>query len=148
MNAKDPKTRLTKKQEAFCQAVMSEDDYSKAYRKAYPSSRKWKDESVHRKAHEMAKKNGKVMARIESLQKEATERHMVTVDSIRAEIDRDKAFAVECKSPASLLRATELKAKLYGFLQGRVKQDVSMSIEEVRREMEAEAEADAIIDTL
>lgn len=59
---------LTQKREKFAQGIYKGLSQRKAYREAYPSSRKWKDRTVDTKASELAK-NGEVMARIAELRK-------------------------------------------------------------------------------
>jgi phage terminase small subunit len=59
---------LTPQQEAFCQeVVLNGGDKSAAYRKAYSSALKWKDNSVHNKAS-LLHSNAKVQQRIKELQ--------------------------------------------------------------------------------
>lgn len=58
---------LTARQELFAQGVASGLDQSAAYRKAYPSSLKWKAETVHECASKLAA-NPKVSTRIKALQ--------------------------------------------------------------------------------
>lgn len=69
----NPETGLTNQQEAFCQAVISTDTASAAYRIAYPSSRKWKDETVWSKSSTLMA-NGKVKERLAQLRSSVTEK--------------------------------------------------------------------------
>lgn len=73
-------TKLTAKQENFCQAYIRLADKSAAYREAYDCS-KMKPESINRKAVEMFE-NGNITARIEELQQEVIERNKITVDEL------------------------------------------------------------------
>jgi phage terminase small subunit len=57
---------LTAQQERFAQEVAQGKSLSDAYRKAYPRSEKWKQETVHEKASRAAA-NAKVSARIAQL---------------------------------------------------------------------------------
>lgn len=74
------KTKLTAKQEMFCQAFIQTGNKSEAYRMSYNCSR-MKNESIHRKAVELFE-NGNITARVEQLQKEVAERNKVTVDEL------------------------------------------------------------------
>jgi len=58
--------RLTQKQERFVQELIKGKSQREAYRIAYPSSKKWKDNVVDVKALELLK-NGKVKVRYEEL---------------------------------------------------------------------------------
>lgn len=58
--------RLTQKQEAFCLAYIETGNASAAYRRAYPVSKKWKDQAVHVNASKMLA-DAKVSLRISDL---------------------------------------------------------------------------------
>lgn len=57
--------------EKYSQEIAKGNSQRKAYRAAFPSSLKWKDETVDAKASALAKSD-KVLARIQELQKEST----------------------------------------------------------------------------
>lgn len=61
---------LRPKQENFCNYYVECGNQSEAYRRAYPSSLKWKDETVWKRASELLK-NGEVLGRVTELQTEA-----------------------------------------------------------------------------
>lgn len=62
---------LDPRRETACQEyVLNGGDRSKAYRKAYPQSKRWKDKTVHEKASRLFSE-GKVQARVNQLQLEA-----------------------------------------------------------------------------
>lgn len=110
-------TNLTPKQERFAQLYIELGNASEAYRQSYDTSR-MKPTTVNRKAKELLD-NGKIAARIDELRAELQKRHAVTVDSISAELDEDRAFAREKSSPAAAVSATLGKAKLHGLLRDR-----------------------------
>lgn len=59
--------------ETACQEyVLNGGDQSKAYRKAFPASQKWKDKTVHEKASRLFKE-GKVQTRVRELQAKVAE---------------------------------------------------------------------------
>lgn len=76
------KNSLTKQQriEVYCQAVFKGDSQSDAYRTAYPSSRKWKNETVHREASKFAQLPD-VITRLAELRKQASD--IAVVDEAR-----------------------------------------------------------------
>lgn len=63
---------LTEKRERFVQGLSDGLSQRKAYREAYPSSRKWKDSSVDSRASELFK-NSEVLERYRELQKQKSE---------------------------------------------------------------------------
>jgi phage terminase small subunit len=71
-------TGLTQKQEAFCQAVLTEENTSEAYRKAYDASGML-PASVNRKAKELMD-NVKIAARLAELRAPVIERVQLTLE--------------------------------------------------------------------
>jgi phage terminase, small subunit len=61
--------RLTPKQELFVQGIISGLSQRQAYRQAYPSAKKWRDNVVDNKASELLK-NGEVLVRYRELLKQ------------------------------------------------------------------------------
>lgn len=62
-------SKLTTKQELFVQQLVAGQSQRQAYRKAYPSAKKWKDNVVDNKASELLK-NGEVSVRHRELLKQ------------------------------------------------------------------------------
>ena len=62
-------SKLTTKQEIFVQQLIAGQSQRQAYRKAYPSSKKWKDNVVDNKASELLK-SGEVSVRYRELLKQ------------------------------------------------------------------------------
>lgn len=81
--------KLTQKQEKFVQELIKGKSQREAYRIAYPSSKKWKDNVVDVKASELLK-NGKVSVRYNELRgkviKRAEEKAIITAEEIIKEI--------------------------------------------------------------
>lgn len=75
-------SKLTDKQERFCQLYIETMDASEAYRGAYDAKR-MKPNTVNRKASEL-KKQPNIEARIKELQGEHRQRHDVNVDYVVA----------------------------------------------------------------
>lgn len=61
--------KLTQKQELFVQGIISGLPQRQAYRQAFPSSKKWKENTVDVKASELLR-NGKVLVRYRELLKQ------------------------------------------------------------------------------
>lgn len=71
MEKLDTPVQLDARKETACQEyVLNGGDRSKAYRKAYPQSKRWKDKTVHEKASRLFSED-KVKARVNQLQLEA-----------------------------------------------------------------------------
>lgn len=76
---------LTSKQEQFAAGVAQGLSQSEAYRRAFPRSSKWKDETVWQHASRLAG-DGNVSARVRELQERAASANQVTVDRVVAEL--------------------------------------------------------------
>lgn len=101
---------LTPKQERYCQERAKGLSQRRAYREAYPSSRKWKDATVDANACRL-EANGKVLARLKELQEIAAKQ---AVASRTAVIDRMAA-----------LNAESSKIAISAARQGRVDKDAT-----------------------
>ena len=96
--------------ERFAVLVANGKTQADAYREVYPSSRGWKDESVHVKASKLA---AKVKPRIRELQQKAANKAGITRDElveIMAEIVRTPGDAV----PAGSRIVQEVRAGKFG----------------------------------
>ena len=69
------------RRETFAQEYLKGGNASEAFRIAYPSSLKWKQETVNKRASEVLK-IGEVLGRVEELRFEAKERNMIETDDI------------------------------------------------------------------
>lgn len=107
---------LTAKQEAFARSYVETGNASEAYRQAYNVGVNTKTETVNKRASELLA-NGEVTGRVAELQSQATERTMVTVESLTLELEeaRMKAMADE-KGASAAVSAVMGKAKLHGLL--------------------------------
>ncbi|WP_297097844.1 terminase small subunit [uncultured Draconibacterium sp.] len=85
---------LTAKQELFAQAVAKGKTYADAYREAYPSSKKWKNEAVWVKSSELMT-NGKVLVRVKEIQEEIQERNKVVLNEVLQEMARWLRFNIK-----------------------------------------------------
>lgn len=108
-------SRLTDKQEKFCQKVVELSNSSEAYRESYDVSR-MKPSSVNRKAKELMD-NAKIAARLEELRETHRERHSVTVDDLLAELEEARTVALTATTPqtSAAVSSTMGKAKLLGL---------------------------------
>lgn len=95
-------------------------------------------------------RNVNVSRRLDELQAKAAAKVEVTVDTIAAQLDEDRAFAIKQGSPSAAVAASTAKAKLFGLMTDRqvvaVSHNYSMMTEqELRFEIAAiHAEARAI----
>lgn len=76
---------LTPKQEAFATGIASGLSQAEAYRQAFPKSQVWKDETVWKRASELAA-NREVQGRIQDLRDKAAEANEVSIERIVAEV--------------------------------------------------------------
>lgn len=76
---------LTPKQETFAAGIAEGLSQAEAYRRAFPRSLNWKDETVWKRASELAA-NREVSGRAEELRKKAADANEVTVERIVAEL--------------------------------------------------------------
>ena len=105
---------LTPKQEAFCLAYIETGNASEAYRRAYDAEG-MKPESVNRKAKELMD-NGKIAARVASVQAIAVERALVTIQSLTEELEEARALALREGQSSAAVSASMGKAKLHGLI--------------------------------
>jgi len=107
-------TRLTPKQERFCQAYIEVGNASEAYRRAYPNATQWKSKTVHKRASELLA-NGEVLGRIEALQAAIREKFEINIDVITEMYLQDRKLAHELGNPSAAVSATTGLARLYGL---------------------------------
>lgn len=108
--------RLNERQEKFCQEVMQGKTQRQAYYSAYPSSLKWKVETVDSKASIMAN-NGKVLARLEELRAEAAEQNKITRNDLIEQLKTIGFSDIDLDDirPTDKIKAIEAMAKILGF---------------------------------
>lgn len=102
--------------ELFAQKWHETENKSEAYRYAFPKSKKWKPESVHNKASELARL-GEVQARYNELKQETADNHGITVDSLILELEAARKMAMQPDNAQSsaAVSASMAKAKLVGL---------------------------------
>ena len=105
---------LTAKQEKFAQEWFATGNKTEAYRRAYPSSRNWKESTVNSKASVLSK-NGKVKARFEELVKESQERNNTTVDTVDKMLKAAWKVAKDDNKASAMVGAAMGLAKLHGL---------------------------------
>lgn len=95
--------KLSPQQERFAQEIVKGANQSDAYRVAYPTSNKWKEDSVWVKASQLANSD-KVVLRIKELREPALKKLNITVERLLQEIEdlktssrfEDKKLALDC----------------------------------------------------
>jgi phage terminase small subunit len=108
------KSNLTPKQEKFCKKYIETGNASEAYRLAY-DAKNMKPTSIEVEASRMLD-NPIVTLRVKELQQMAVEKHLVTVESITAELDEAKELARQEKQASAMTGAIMGKAKLHGLI--------------------------------
>lgn len=108
-------SKLTEKQEKFCQVYIETGNASEAYRKAY-NAEKMKTETVNTKAFELLR-NGKITDRVNELKERHAKRHDYKVDDLLAELEEARKIALQAETPqtSAAISATLGKAKLLGL---------------------------------
>ena len=107
-------TALTPKQEAFCLRYIETGNASEAYRLSYDAD-SMKPATVNRTAFDLLE-NPKIAARLEELRGMSVRRHLVTIDTLTAELDELKAMARDNGQYSPAVTAVMGKAKLHGLL--------------------------------
>ena len=130
--------KLTQKQEIFAQKYVEIGNQSEAYRQSY-NAENMKNETILVKACNLLKQD-KIRVRVEELKTDHVERHGVTIDKIVEELEKDKEFARECKSASTVVKTTELKAKLYGLFVDKIEHSGALEIDTYVKEVESDAD--------
>lgn len=132
--------------EKFAQELALGTTQRKAYRVAFPSSLKWKDETVDSKASALAK-NDKVLARVKELQEETAKATILTaqerlefLSGIVTDINKEK-IVVETENgekifekPANLvekMKAIDLMNKMQGEYVTKVEGSIGVKLEDL-----------------
>ena len=132
--------------EKFAQELLLGTTQRKAYRVAFPSSLKWKDETVDSKASALAK-NDKVLARVKELQEETAKATILTaqerlefLSGIVTDINKEK-IVVETEDgekifekPANLvekMKAIDLMNKMQGEYVTKVEGSIGVKLEDL-----------------
>lgn len=108
-------TRLTIKQEAFCQAYIETGNASEAYRRAY-GAKNQKPETVNPNAFNLTQ-NTKILARLAELKAEHAKRHNLTVDDLLIELEEARQIALKASTPqvSAAVAGTMGKARLLRY---------------------------------
>lgn len=104
---------LTLKQIKFCKAYIETGNASESYRRAYDAEN-MSNEAIRVEACRLLQKPN-VALTVEKMQKQAMERHLITVDSLIEELEEARRLALETQNPNALQNATMSKAKLLGL---------------------------------
>jgi hypothetical protein len=118
-------SKLTPKQERFCQAYVETGNGAEAYRQAYDT--KAKAQVCADKAWHLLGRVD-IRLRVEALRAQVAKRHEVTVESILAELEQTRAFAMSKGQTAAAVQASMGKAKLAGLIVDKA--EVKGSIEQ------------------
>jgi len=119
-------SKLTIKQEKFCQAYIETGNASEAYRIAY-NAENMLPKTITRKAAEL-QENGNITARIEALQAKHAKKHAVTIESLTKELEEARAMAAQTENASAMTGATMGKAKIHGHDVTKVENSGSFTI--------------------
>lgn len=121
---------ITQKQENFCVAFLETGNASEAYRRAY-NAEKMKTESINVNACKLLA-DAKVAQRVAELKREHRERHMITVDTLIAELEEARLAALSAETPqtSAAVSATMGKAKLVGLDKQIIEQTTKHTFDE------------------
>ena len=108
---------MTPPQEKFARLVAEGMDHTKAYREAYPASRKWKDGIAKRRASDLMRK-GDLSVTIDKLRKAANAATSLKIGEMQTILsDRIRAIVDEGGDTADLCRAADSLARISGWNQ-------------------------------
>ncbi len=105
--------KLTIKQSRFCEVYAETANATEAYRQVYKVDN-MKPQTINRAAFDLLQ-NAKITTRLSELQALAQERHLVTIDSLCAELSEDRELAHREGQAGAAVSATMGKAKLHGL---------------------------------
>ncbi len=108
--------KLNVRQEQFVQEIAKGKTQRQAYLLAYPGSKKWKPETVDSKSSVLAN-NGKVLARLEEIQREIERRNSVSREAVIEQL-RALGFAdipVRNVRASDKLKALEIIVRILGY---------------------------------
>lgn len=106
---------MTPPQEKFARLVAEGADQAKAFREAYPKSKRWKDEAVWSNASALARK---VSVRVAELRKAANAATALKIGEMQTILsDRIRAIVDEGGDTADLCRAADSLARISGWNQ-------------------------------
>lgn len=107
-------TKLTEKQEKFCQKYIELGNASQAYRQSY-NCENYTETSVTSNASKMLK-NTDILLTIEKMKAEISKRHEITVDDLIKELEEARQVGKDKEQSAGMVAASMGKAKLLGLI--------------------------------
>lgn len=108
--------KLNPRQEQFVQELAKGTTQRQAYLLAYPNSKKWKPETVDSKSSILAN-SGKVLARLEELQREIEERNSVSRDVVIEQLKKLGFTEIPARNvrASDKLKALEIIVRIMGY---------------------------------
>lgn len=107
---------MTPREEKFARLVVEGKSQSDAYRTVYPHSKRWKPEVVHSKASALA---GKVRVRVRTMQDEAKDRALLTLEEHMAKLQELRDKASETATWSAAISAEVKRGELMGYYVAR-----------------------------
>ena len=128
---------MTSARERFAREVAAGKSQADAYREAFPRSRYWKPETLHKRASELAA-TGEVLGRVAELRREADAEAIMECRELRTILTARVREVAEAHGPtAELCRAADTLARVSGWYlpaaQAVAVSSVSMTPEERER---------------
>ncbi len=115
-----PSKKLTQKQEELAKSyIMHSGNKTAAYREVYPDS-KATTQSIWTLAYR-AFTSVELESRIQELQDLATERHLVTIETITAELEESYNMAKDNEQAVAMTGSSVAKGKLHGLFIEKTK---------------------------
>lgn len=127
-------SKITQKQEIFCQKYVELGVISEAYKAIYNVS-----ETATKTTYENASKLfalPHIKARIAELKRHHLMRHDVTVDSITQEYEEIRGKAIEDKQYGPAVSAVTGKAKLHGLVTDKSEIGVNLTVKSILAELD------------
>lgn len=108
---------LTPKQELFAQLDVELGNGPDAYRGAY-NAEDMADSSIRAEVSKL-RRHPLIAQRIKEIRADLAKRHEITVDSLAADLEADRALAYETRKASAAVSATKAKAQLLGLMVDR-----------------------------
>lgn len=106
-------TKLTAKQERFCNEIASGKNQSDAYREAF-DIKKMTNKTLNERASVLANKD-KIRTRVAELRKPVVEKTQETLEGHLAELKRIRELAIDAKQYAPAISAETSRGKALGY---------------------------------
>lgn len=108
--------KLSTREEKFANLLVEGKSQSEAFRQTHPHAKRWKPEAVHVNASKLA---AKVQLRVKTMQDEAKERSLLTLEDHMAELQSLRDKAKETATWSAAISAEVKRGELMGYYVAR-----------------------------